>query len=517
MISHDTRRLVLSALSRNFPITWESERRLVNTDLYVALLKPSAEISQTFGFEREIPFFVSPYAKLQPRSMQALEQICSEHPLAGRIDPTVAFFHSPDPDLIQWTSQYQSENPESRIVVPFTRQHLERAVDDRWVLTNAIKDVLFIRDLFDYKLPLKSDRYFYGREDIVASIVDNIRKSQNTGLFGLRKTGKTSVLLKVQRYLQKAGDIEIIFVDCKNRPIRSSSCDALASRILVEIDRRFGKKFSTKLGGSVDVFDILDQAIQSIPNKKKICIVFDEIEYISPISPTDPHWINDFVDFWQALWTIQTKSDKISYVVCGVNPTVCDVDRFPSAFVPGRTIQNPMFSIFNVHYLKGLSPDNLSNMVEFFGSRMGLFFQKEAVSLLHDEYGGHPLLTRLACSFQHQLLEARNTMRPVRITSEDIRALADERDAELSSYCGHVVSEIKELYPDEYELLKMLAAGEVADFTALASRADDIRHIREYGLVGVEHGKVPEFRIPVVRRFLRHGKGKHSPGRDQAL
>lgn len=504
MITEDTRRLVTSALIQHFPITWKSERRLANTDLFVALLKPSAEISQTFGFEREIPLFVSPYPKLQPRSMQALEQICAEHPLAGRIDPTVAFFHSPDPNLVHWMSQYQSENPESRLVVPLTTERLQRSIDDRWALINAIKDVLFVRNLFDYKLPLKSDRYFYGREDIVASIVDNIRKSQNTGLFGLRKTGKTSVLLKVQRTLQKAGDVETILIDCKNRPIRSSSCDELARRILVEIDKRFSKKFAAKYDGSSDIFDTLDEAIQSIPAKKKLCIVFDEIEYISPISPTNPHWSNDFIDFWQALWTIQTKTDKISYVACGVNPTVCDIDRFPSTSVPGRTVQNPMFSIFNVHYLRGLSLENLSNMIEFFGSRMGLFFDKPSIRLLFDEYGGHPLLTRMACSFQHEILEAKKAQRPIKIAPNDISALALERDAELSSYCGHVVSEIKELYPDEYELLKLLAAGEIADFNSLAGRNDEIRHIREYGLVAVESGRIPEFKIPVVRRFLRH-------------
>jgi hypothetical protein len=504
MIPDDTRRLISSALAHHLPITWERERRLANTNLFVALLKPSSEISQTFGFEREIPLFVSPYPKLQPRSMQALEQICSEHPLAGRIDPTVAFFHSSDPNLVQWMAQYHSENPESRIVVPLTKQRLERAIDNRWDLINAIKEVLFIRNLFDYKLPLKSDRYFYGREDIVASIIDNIRKSQNTGLFGLRKTGKTSVLLKVQRTLQKAGDVETIFIDCKNRPIRKSSCDSLAKRILVEVDKRFGKKFSSKFDEGSDIFDTLDEAIQSIPTKKKLCIVFDEIEYISPISPTDPHWSNDFIDFWQALWTIQTKTDKISYIVCGVNPTVCDIDRFSSASVPGRTVQNPMFSIFNIQYLRGLSLDNLSNMIDFFGSRMGMFFDKNSIKLLFNEYGGHPLLTRLACSFQHEMLEAKNKQRPIKIAPDDIREFSLERDAELSSYCGHVVSEIKELYPDEYELLKLLAAGEVADFNALTGRSDDVRHIREYGLVAVEHGKVPEFKIPVVRRFLRH-------------
>lgn len=503
MIPESNKRWLANALSPQFTVSWERERRLSNTEIYVALLKPSLELAETFGFEKEIPFFLSPYEKLQPRSMQALEQICGEHPLAGRIDPTVALFHSPDPALESWTSQYQSENPESRLIVPLKKETLDECIDNKWALINALKKNLFIRNLFDYKLPLKTDRYFYGREDIVAAIIDNVRKSQNSGLFGLRKTGKTSVLLKVQRNLQKAGDVETIFFDCKNRPIRRSSCDDLATRVVTEIENKFGRRRS-KSNLSADIFDVLSDTIKSIPSKKKVCLIFDEIEYISPISPTDSHWATDFIDLWQALWTIQTQCDKISYIVSGVNPTVCDIDRFHSASVPGRTIQNPMFSIFNVHYLKGLPFENLRNMVSFFGTRMGLFFDTDAIRLLSEEYGGHPLLTRLACSFQHELLEARGVARPVRVRKEDISASSTERDAELSSYCGHVVSEIAELYRDEYEMLKTLAAGEIADFSVLASRHEDVRHIRDYGLVDVEHGKVPTFRIPVVRRYLKY-------------
>lgn len=504
MISEADRKWFINSLAPQFTVTWESERKLANTQIYVALLHPSREISDTFGFEKEVPFFLSPYSRLEARSMQALEQICGEHPLAGRIDPTVALFHSPDTNLKNWITQYQSENPENRIIVPLTKETLNSGIDDKWALINSLKETLFVRNLFDYKLPLKSDRYFYGREDIVSAIIDNVRKSQNSGIFGLRKTGKTSVLLKAQRNLQKTKDVEVFFYDCKSRPIRRSTCDELAERIIADIDLRFNKKNSKKISDNVDIFDVLDTAISSAPKRKKICLVFDEIEYISPISPTDPHWASDFIDFWQALWSIQTKSEKISFIVCGVNPTVCDVDRFDSPTVKGRTVQNPMFSIFNVHYLRGLSIGNMKNMIEFFGSRMGLFFDEGAIQLIHSQYGGHPLLTRLACSFHHEMFEAANADRPIRVKAHAIEGSSSDRDAELSSYCGHVLSEISELYPNEYELLKTLAAGEIADFSLFASRSDEIRHIRDYGLVSVEKGKVPTFEIPVIKRYLKN-------------
>ena len=125
MISDTDRRWFINSLAPQFIVTWERDRRIMNTDIYVALLRPSRAMSETFGFEKEIPLFLSTYSSLQARSMQALEQICGEHPLAGRVDPSVAFFYSPDQNLENWTAQYQSENPESRIVIPLTKAVLD--------------------------------------------------------------------------------------------------------------------------------------------------------------------------------------------------------------------------------------------------------------------------------------------------------------------------------------------------------------------------------------------------------
>ncbi len=490
------------AFGKTFRITWKRERRLKNTIISVFLLKPSRDISQTFGFEREIALFWSNYDTIQPRSMQAIDQICAEDPLIGRIDQSVIFLASPASNLNAFVSIYCSENPETRMVVPFDDNTLERSISDDWAVKNNIRKNLFIRNLFDYRLPLRSDAYFYGREDIVASIHDNIRKSQNTGVFGLRKTGKTSVLLKVKRLLQKSDDAQPLFLDCKKRSIRSGGADNLAKEIIKAAASISGKKYSSLLSSGKDVFDVLSVAVQDLPKRKKLCVIFDEIEYISPISPLDD-WKRDFIDLWQSLWTIQSEFQKICYVVCGVNPTVCDVDRFESPIQPGRTVQNPMFSIFNVQYLRGFSLENLRNMIGFFGKRMGLHFTDSAIEYLHDHYGGHPLLTRLACSYYHETLLSAGVDRPVRLDADELRKSEKERDGELASYCGHVVSEIKELYPNEYYMLEMLARNEWADFHELSSEDEFVRHIREYGLVSVQAGGMPRFLIPVVREFLR--------------
>lgn len=494
-------REILIPFQQHFDITWARDRTAHNTRTTVFLLKPKIEISQTFGLENEVPLFVFPFQSLQPRSIQAIDAICSDSPLAGRVDPTVVFLYAPDPKIVEWTTGYQAENPQSRILVPFSAKTIRAAIDDNWQIRNNIKDQLFIRDLFDYKLPLKNDLFFYGRDEIVASIIDNIKKRQNTGVFGLRKTGKTSVLLKSIRLANRDKNTHTVFLDCKSRPIRSRTCDELINEINQRLAPISKRPHTPKQGE--DPIIAFEKTVDGIPRGNRVCIFFDEIEYISPISPMNPHWASDFIDFWQSLWSIQTQSDKICYVVCGVNPTVCDVDRFPSPQVQNRTVQNPMFGIFNTFYLKGFELPSLTNMVQFFGSRMGLSFDQDAIEYLHSQYGGHPLLVRLACSYHHQKLINEQAERPAKISVELLKTTKDQRNSELRSYCEHVVSEIRELYPDEYEVLTMLAAGNIADAYEFAGEQSFVKHIIDYGLISDSKSGPPKFLIPVVRDYLQ--------------
>ncbi|MDP4158077.1 MAG: hypothetical protein Q8929_20860, partial [Bacillota bacterium] len=94
-------------------------------------------------------------------------------------------------DIEEWISKYLSESPESRIIVPFNSNDLIKNKDNSYYIRNIINKYLYGRDLFDYRLPLKKDIYFFGRKDLISNFRDAISKTENRGLFGLRKTGKT--------------------------------------------------------------------------------------------------------------------------------------------------------------------------------------------------------------------------------------------------------------------------------------------------------------------------------------
>lgn len=92
------------------------------------------------------------------------------------------------------------------------------------------------------------------------------------------------------------------------------------------------------------------------------------------------------------------------------------------------------------------------------------------------------MLSRKACSFFHSQVERERKPR----------------------YCKHILSELEEFYPDEFEILCMGASGEEVDFGAFMRQQSSVRHLREYGIVHVEKEKRPRFVIECLKTYLMY-------------
>jgi AAA+ ATPase superfamily predicted ATPase len=167
---------------------------------------------------------------------------------------------------------------------------------------------LFSRDVFDYALPLEEDMYFFGRAAVVSELVDSIRKSENRGVFGLRKTGKTSILYKVRRVCADSNIASVIYLDCKRSNIRSKSWTGLLRLITESIIKVL--KLPRDTGKDEEADDRFLMVVKKIPISKKVCIIFDEIEFISPLAKQNRHWRKEFLDFWQLLCLSKAKFDE---------------------------------------------------------------------------------------------------------------------------------------------------------------------------------------------------------------
>src|SRR5699024_7685614 len=102
-------------------------------------------------------------------------------------------------------------------------------------------------DLFGYTLPLQDDRSFFGRQQILGRYIDAIKRCQNRGIFGLRKTGKTSLLFKIKRTIEEQHLGQVLFFDCKHPKIQTQRWFILLNSISQSIASRLGiKNFLTE-------------------------------------------------------------------------------------------------------------------------------------------------------------------------------------------------------------------------------------------------------------------------------
>lgn len=490
---HPAEEQFLTPFLSGFDITWARKRSYQNTDLSVYFLRPEAAMAEMFGFTQEIMLVYSKYSSLEPRSLQASERILEESPARGRVEKLTLIIVSEAEDCEEWIKRHLASNQESRIIAAFTAQELRGARGNSWHVRNRLAEQLFTRDLFDFRLPLERDTYFFGRDDLLLDYRDAARRGENRGLFGLRKTGKTSFLFKLNRFLSSEGT-NVIYYDCKSPSIRQLHWYELLRKVGQDIGDLFNRKFKAPADNR-RYAEVFTNLLGKVPSGSRILLVFDEIEYISPFSINDPHWKSEYLAFWQTIWAAQSIHRCVSVLIAGVNPSIVEIDRIEGT-------QNPLFGIVPHNYLTGLDSDEVRRMLRVLGLRTGLNFTDDAASYIFQRYGGHPLLTRLAASYMHKRAANLNIARPLTIDLEELKKTQDMRDGELSFYCRHVVSELREFYPDEYELLEWISAGRIADYLEFASYPDCVRHLRCYGLVSNEQSVRPKVSLAVVGRYV---------------
>src|ERR1700754_575856 len=486
-------RSIIETFCSGFEISWARERKAYNTSLSVYILTPDKYIRETFGFNTQLALFMPHFKPLQPRLFQAIDSILHDEPLKGRVDRQTFFLLCETEQEKKIVSDYVAEHSKTWIPIVLTLTELEESRKAKWGIRNPIAIQIFTRDLFDQQLPLISDVDFFGRDAALFDFKDAISKSQNRGIFGLRKTGKTSLLFKLMRNMREYPDTIILYYDCKKPLIRQQNYQQFLELICSDISEslRLNSQF---LG--VPVSKRIELIASHVGKKKRICIIFDEIEYVSFLSKMDTHWHRDYINLWQTLWSLQSEYRNFCYIVSGVNPTVVERDNIEG-------VQNPLFGIVPHQYLTGLNLDELRRMLHILGRRMGLYFDDGALRLLHNKYGGHPLLTRKACSSIHSTILFSDRQRPFDIDGVFIEANTEILDDNMEFYFKHILSELEAFYPDEYEMLKMSVSGQILDFAEMAKDFSLRRHLENYGRLSISpKTNIPFFLIDCLRSYL---------------
>ena len=493
LMQHPEQESMLKAFLFGFDVTYAEKKVLNNTTLFAYLLKPEEYLSEAFGIDREVILAYSPFDVIQPRALQATNMLFDVFPFKNRVDTLNCFIVSKDYNILEQAGVTSFSESQSRSMVPFVYDELVAHSGDSWYIRNQLRNNFYDADLFGYTLPLRDETSFFGRQQIIARYVDAIKRCENRGIFGVRKTGKTSLLFKIDRLVREQRLGFVFFYDCKSPSYRMLHWNELLGEICSNIAKRLGINIRREYDEKNIIKSFRYVVNEASKKDKKIVIIFDEIEYISFKSPLNPHWHSEFIDFWQTIWSVQSIHRNLVFILSGVNPSVTEIDTI-------NGIQNPLFSIVQSEYLQGLSEDDARTMVRTLGRRMGVKFDYPAITLLYNQYNGHPMLLRLACSYINRQYSSQD--RPITIKLEDVKKYQEEIDIELAYYFKHVVSEIQQFYPDEYEMFEMLASGQTSDFIELASMVEYTKHLYNYGLIAKDKRGTPYVKMPVAGRYV---------------
>lgn len=497
--NHPRQRPLAVALGEAFDITYGRE----HGDLSLWLAAPNAQARERFGLTREIAVVYSGHGQTDARVLTAIDTICSDPAFRNRVDQTLALLvHRGDQEQTEALlapTEGESDSRGDRVIVPIQAAGLSDPGRGDMFVRSSIARALGGTDLFGMSSPVTTERYFFGRQELVRAITSRtLIHRQNSGLFGLRKTGKTSVLFAAQRAFQQHPMV-CEYIDCHNPGFHSRRW----WDVLEQISNRCAttertQRYTPESAGELFVTEIRQRLREGA---EAIVVMLDEVEYITQgLSGTlGAHWDADFVPFWQTIRAAhQETQGRFSFIVAGVNPASVEKPHFGD-------VPNPVFQLATPHYLDPLSVDAVRSMVRTIGRYSGLQFDEPVYRFLQETYGGHPYLIRVACSEVWKQVDTTNPAVRARITVDTFEERREVLRARLSQPIRDILLSLVWWYPDEYALLQILADGDeafVADY--LQQNPDSIIQFARYGILRADSA---EFAIGTVREFLReHGE-----------
>jgi hypothetical protein len=155
-----------------------------------------------------------------------------------------------------------------------------------------------------------------------------------------------------------------------------------------------------------------------------------------------------------------------------------------------------------LQFLAPMGREEMADMVRSLGKRMGLRIRDyHVINYLYDMYGGHPLLTRKACSIATR--DRPLDQVPWDVPLEAVQTAAARRGRDTpAEQVADVLASFEEWFPEEAYLLKSLWAGPDQDRQAMKQLLEEDPtvglHIPAYGLANDDWSPRIKAMIPFI-------------------
>lgn len=450
----------------------------------------SGAIEAGFGFTREVMIFYSPHEDLQGRTFQTAAKELAK--TERSVTPDIFFLWSPDPKLRDKLNDWSRP---AKLAIPLLIDD-----EDELSLITLLRDYLYARDLFYMTTPVHGASFF-GRRTLLQALRDDVFNQQVTGVFGLRKSGKTSILKQLQEELNEDKVVTVLMdLEAFPSPPEDPTDDIVSDmrrRLIEELKaHQLGTKELSELPSRPSILELKNalQAILKRLNKEghRILVLLDEIEYLTPADRIDiaEGDMPRVAQFLSALRSVVQESDNFSFVLSGLTSAIVEGGR-----LYGRP--NPLFSWAKAVYVRPLEREEADVLASTVGGKMGVQIEPGALEALHEASGGHAYLYRNLSSAVVKHLPTdvfQRTMTRASVLTE----IADWK-SRVQGNIDEIVQHVKRYYANEAVMLDVLMES-AADFKELApSEHVAVRRLMDLGLVQEHDG---EFEASVLLELV---------------
>ncbi|MBN1933967.1 MAG: hypothetical protein JW934_04860 [Anaerolineae bacterium] len=273
------------------------------------------------------------------------------------------------------------------------------------ILTAQIDQATGQQNLYLISSPVSDDLSFFGRESMLQQLIDLIDTAQPVGIFGLRKTGKTSLSQRLQGRLATRRVIAAVDTQGTAReqgvlPLYSAIIGAFVAHIeqyrpgLARTLPPLNLWPPSKGAGAppANVMSVFDSDLAAlhthIGGNERLLLILDEVDRLLPAGD-DPGY-EGFASFLGQLRAANQNLKLLDFIVIGVDPGVNRRDKWGER-------DNELYQALCEIWMPPMEAENAAEMIESIGFQMGIKYEPEALRLLVDAGGGHPFVTRQVC------------------------------------------------------------------------------------------------------------------------
>ncbi len=492
-------RQIIRTLGNIFYITNSGEKIVLgSSSVYrYCLLKPTDFFCEQFNLRREITVIFAEYEHFEPRTFDAISEVYKRNQQHFRIDRLCSIIISKDDNIEDEIHHILKNDIEMQVVIPFRYSELQRG-NKKQLITKRFRDYFYERDLFAFESPLKKDIYFFGRREYVHELINRHNSGENSGVFGLRRSGKTSVLQAIERAAQFT-ETKCIFIDCQDLyhyPWNTA---------LLTIVKLMAEKMKLMISIKEDNYDennanrqfALDLDCIIKKSQKDVLLLFDEIEQITPKLGMKENWRDgdDFVKFWQTIRSNFHKwGNKFTFILAGTNPSAIEQ-------ISINKHDNPLYNQLKAEsYLPPFQVSDTKDMVNKLGGYMGLHFDEVVCARLTQDFGGHPYLIRHFCSTINQYVNKSKLSKPLTISTTIYdKVMPEFVEKSADNYCRFILKVLEDYYPEENKFLQELALGNLKDSDTYDPQM--VAHLLGYGIIE-SNQELLGFKVEVLKNYL---------------